>query len=122
MPLKNLFSIALLLLAAIGVNGCGEPYREEGKIYSEAGESAIKQFRSQSKSSNVLDVQLLWNDCGNEVTCLFLYNTKDQALFEAIAVNLIKAQAKIQKPGVKLTVYSSTHDEPKVLFREITIK
>jgi hypothetical protein len=63
-----------------------------------------------------------WNDCGKEFTCLFLYNTNDQKLVEAIVSALLAAQAEIKNPGIKLTVYSSSHSEPKVVFREVTIK
>ena len=122
MPLRTFPFLAVLLAITVGLGGCGEPYRAEAMTYVEAGENAIKRFRSQSKVSNSLDGQLLWNDCGAEVTCLFLYQTKDQALVEAVAVGLMNAHAKMQKPGVKLTVYSSARGEPKVLFREITIK
>ncbi|MBW7834797.1 MAG: hypothetical protein H3C29_16475 [Simplicispira suum] len=113
--------IAIIALASGLLYGCGEPYREEGHRYGSAAIKAIENYQPRSKTSQPLE-KPYWNDCGKEFTCLFLYNTKDQKLVEAIVSALLAAQAEIKKPGIKLTVYTSLHGEPKLVFREITIK
>jgi len=108
-------------LVVTSIYGCGEPFREEGHIYGNAARKAIEAYRVISGKAQASEGPF-WNDCGREVTCLFLYNTQDQGLVKAIVVSLLAAQAEINKPGIKLTVYSSSHNETKVVFREVTIK
>jgi len=121
-PMKfKLRIIAIVILSAGLLSGCGEPYREEGHRYGNAAIKAIKSYQARSKTSRAIE-KPYWNDCGKEFTCLFLYNTRDQELVEAIASALLAAQAEIKRPGIKLIVYTSAHGEPKVIFREITIK
>ncbi|MOA09528.1 hypothetical protein D3C78_1293650 [compost metagenome] len=112
---------AIIALASGFLSGRGEPYREEGHQYGSAAIKAIEKYQSHSKTSQSLE-KPYWNDCGKEFTCLFLYNTDDQKLVEEIVSALLSVQAEIKNPGIKLTVYTSSHGEPKVVFREITIK
>lgn len=119
--MKSMLRTLIIVIATLSFSGCGEPYREEGLIYAKAAMEAIENYQTQSEASPPIE-KPYWNDCGKEYTCLFLYNTKDQKLVEAIVVALMSANEKIQHPGLKLTVYSSAHSKPKVVFREITIK
>jgi hypothetical protein len=105
----------IVTLVTVLLCACGEPYRNEGRIYSDAAIKAIENYRAQSPTNQPIE-QPYWNDCGYEFTCLYLYNTKDQNLVQAITANLIAAKTEVKKPGIKLTVYSSSHGEPKVVF------
>jgi hypothetical protein len=115
--LNTIFTVALMT-AILG--GCGEPHREEGQLYTKAAKNGLRTFNA--KQSQASEAEIFWNDCGREVTCIFLYKGNNPVLIENVVVELVRAQVKIGSPGVKLAVYSNAHNEPKVLFREITIK
>ncbi|WP_339414293.1 hypothetical protein [Pseudomonas sp. EA_35y_Pfl2_R5] len=119
--MKSKLRTLIITITTLGLLGCGDPYREEGRIYAKAAIEAIENYQNNSEENPQIE-KPYWNDCGNEFTCLFLYNTKDQKLVEAIVTSLMSANEKIKHPGIKLTVYSTAHSEPKVIFREITIK
>jgi len=112
----------VLALAAALLSACAEPFREQGTQYTEAAVKALAPFRPTSSTSKLAFDGPYWNDCGQEVTCLFLYGTNDDRLVEAVVVSLLTTQSRIKKPGIKLTVYSSSHLQPKVVFREVTIQ
>jgi hypothetical protein len=117
----NVRTTLIITIVVALLFGCGEPFREEGQLYGKVANNAINEYRLKSGITAPIE-RPYWNDCGQEVTCLFLYNTKDQQLFETIVASLVTVQAKIKHPGIKLTVYSTSHDEPKVIFHEVTIK
>jgi len=109
--------IALLLLSTLLVASCGEPYRAEAQQYLQAVRSAIAL--SETKPSQG---RLFWNDCGKEVTCLYLYETSDDTTIENAVTALLRAKNSVGHPGVKLTVLSSAHGEARTVIREVTIK
>lgn len=113
--------IYVVALVSALLSACGEPFREEGKQYTDAAINALEPYRIPSEGRLPFDGPY-WNDCGRQVTCILLYGTTDEQLVKQVVLSLREAQARIKKPGVKLTVYSSMHGQSKVVFREVTIE
>lgn len=51
-----------------------------------------------------------------------LYETQDPALVEVIVAKFKELHLRLRKPNVTLTVYSSKHLEPKIMFCKVVIK
>ncbi len=105
-------ALALALLA-----GCAEPTRADGQLYIKAAAQAMQSYPARTMTE-----KLFQDDCSGDVTCLNIYHSQDAQLVEAVTVSLMRVQAKLVRPGVKLTVYASPHGQSKVVFREVTIK
>ena len=126
---KRVF-IALFIGMAVLLSGCGEPYRKEADMYVDAAKIALiaKGVCSNNADCNSKEI-LFWNDgeyfldiLPKDVTYVFLYNTHDPEVVNAVVAELKKVQEKISKPGVVLNVYKSKHLEQKVKFKRVIIQ
>jgi hypothetical protein len=115
---------------ALAVYGCGEPHRAEAQQYLAIAQEVLI---ANGVCSSAVDCQrkelLFWE--GGEVDLglvrwggayVNLYGTKDPALVEAIVAKFKEAHARRPTPQVTLTVYRSTHSQPKVRFRKVVLK
>jgi hypothetical protein len=118
---------AMLLIA---LTGCGEPHRVAAQQYLALAQEVLIAKGVCSSSSDCQRKELLFWE-GGEVNLglvrwggayVNLYATQDQALVDAIAERFKALHAQQPTPQVTLTVYSSTHSQPKVKFREVVLR
>jgi len=111
------------------LSGCGEQYRNESAIYVDAAKTALIAKgvclnEADCNSKEMLfwdDGEHLWDIFPKDVTYIFLYNTHDVEVVNAVVAELKKTQDKLLKPRVVLNVYKSKHQEKKVKFKKVII-
>lgn len=126
MPKRS--STALALLIAASLSGCGESYPEEARRYHAVAQEVLIAKGACAGPQDCQRKEILFWEGGNpwlpghNNAYVTLYETNDIALVEAIVARLKQAKAETSMPPVKLVVYSSTHRQSKVTFREVTIQ
>lgn len=126
------FRIALILtLITTTFSGCdSHAYWSEAMQYHSTAQETLISKGICSSDQDCQRRGMLYTE-GGEVSLGFvswggayinLYETQDPELVDAIALKFKELHSRLGKPDVMLTVYSSKHREPKVLFREVVIK
>ena len=122
--------VAAMSFTAAAISGCGEPYREEATRYHAVAQEVLVAKGVCSSAQECQRKQLLfWEGGGFSLgfvrwggAYVNLYETQDPVLVEAVVARLKEAHVRPSEPQVILTVYSSKHLQPKVMFREVVIK
>lgn len=124
---RTLFAAATL---AAAMAGCGEPHRAAAQHYLALAEGVLIAKGICSSPADCQKKELLFWE-GGEVNLgvvrwggayVNLYATQDPALVEAIISKFKEAHARQPEPQVTLTVFSSTHSQPKVQFRKVLLQ
>ena len=122
--------VAATGFAALVVSGCGEPYREEATRYHAVAQDILVAKGVCSSAEDCQMRQLLfWEGGGFSLgfirwggAYVNLYDTRDPVLVEAVVAKLGEAHVRASGPQIILSVYSSKHLQPKVMFRQVVIK
>jgi len=125
------FRVALILtLVTISFSGCdSHAYWSEAMQYHAIAQENLISKGICSSDQDCQQKALLYAE-GGEVSLglvswggayINLYETQDPELVDAIALKFKELHSRLGKPDVTLTVYSSKHLDPKVLFREVVI-
>lgn len=127
---KHLYVLAPLLIAA-GCTGCNShAYWAEATQYSAVARDALIEKGICASIQDCQKKGLIFAE-GGEVSFGFmswggahinLYETQNAALVQDLETKFKELHARLGKPAVTLTVYSSKHLEPKVKFHEVVIK
>jgi len=116
--------------AIAAISGCGELYRDEATRYHAIVQEVLVAKGVCSSAQDCQRKQLVfWEGGGLSLGFLRwggayinLYETQDPVLVEAIVAKLRETHVVGSEPRVLLTIYSSKHLQPKVVFRELVIK
>jgi hypothetical protein len=115
---------------AVAASGCGEPHRADAQKYLAIAQEVLIAKGVCSSAADCQRKELLFWE-GGEVDLglvrwggayVNLYATQDPALVEAVVAKFREVHAQRPTPQVTLTVYSSTHSQPKVQFRKVVLK
>ncbi len=121
------FAVAL---AALALAACGEPHRAAAQQYLALAEDSLIANGICSSTSDCQRKELLFWE-GGEVNLgvvhwggayVTLYATQDPMLVDAIVSKFLEVHRRQPEPQVTLTVFSSTHSQPKVQFRKVVLK
>lgn len=124
---KSPFAIAM---AAIALAACGEPHRVAAQQYLALAEGVLIANGVCASTSDCQKKELLFWE-GGELNLgvirwggayVNLYSTQDPALVDAIVSKFKETHTRQPEPQVTLTVFSSTHSQPKVQFRKVVLK
>lgn len=125
--INTLFAAATL---AVAIVGCGEPHRAAAQQYLALAQGVLIANGICSSAADCQRKELLFWE-GGEVNLgvvswggayVNLYATQNPVLVDAIVSKFKEAHARQPVPQVTLTVFSSTHSQPKVQFRKVVIK
>lgn len=125
--LKAPLAIAVL---AIGLVGCGEPHRAAAQQYLALAEGVLIANGICTSAADCHKKELLFWEGGEVKLGLVrwggayvnLYAIQDPVLVDAIISKFKEVHAQQPEPQVTLTVFSSTHSQPKVPFRKVVLK
>lgn len=121
--------VAAALLGGVLV-GCGEPHRAAAQHYRALAEDVLIANGVCSSSADCQKQELLFWE-GGEIDLgvvrwggayVNLYATQDPALVDAIVEKFRETHARQPMPQVTLTVFSSSHSQPRVQFRKVVFK
>ena len=124
---KTVFAAATLAVAMVG---CGEPHRAAAQQYLKLAEGVLIANAICSSAADCQKNELLFWE-GGEVSLgvvswggayVNLYATQNPVLVDAIVSKFKEAHARQPELQVTLTVFSSTHSQPKVQFRKVVLK
>jgi hypothetical protein len=119
-----------IAMTAIALAACGEPHRAAAQQYLALAEGVLIANGICASASDCQRKELLFWE-GGEVNLgvvrwggayVNLYATQDPALVDAIVSKFKEAHTRQPEPQVTLTVFSSTHSQPKVQFRKVVLK
>jgi len=126
MPKDYLSAIALIL--AVGLSGCGESYPTEARRYCDVVQDVLIAKKLCSNAQDCTRKQMVFWEGGNpwlpgyNMAFVSLYETQDAALVDMVVTRLKEAKSESGMPAVKLIVYSSSHSQSKVQFREVAVQ
>lgn len=127
---KQLCALTPFLFAAACAGCDSHAYWAEAMQYSAIAHDTLIENGTCTSIQDCQRRDLLFAE-GGEVNFGFvrwggayinLYETQDAALVQQLEAKFKELHARLGKPNVTLTVYSSKHLEPKVTFREVVIK
>lgn len=119
-----------IAITAVSLAACGEPHRAAAQQYLALAEGVLIANGICSSPSDCQRKELLFWE-GGEVNLglvrwggayVNLYATHDPVLVDAIVSKFKEAHTRQPQPQVTLTVFSSTHSQPKVQFRKVVLK
>lgn len=114
-------------LLALIVSGCGEAYPEQAQTYSGAAEAALIAQGSCADTADCSKKELIFVEGGNpwipglKKVYVNIYGIKDLSTIDAVARSITQLKSTTSGPPFLLTIYSSSHSEPKVKFKEVGI-
>lgn len=128
--MHSLRTFLVTVSLVLTIPGCGEPHRDAAQKYLALAQEVLIAKGVCSSSADCQRKELLFWE-GGEVNLgvvrwggayVNLYATQDSVLVGAIVEKFKELHAQQPTPQVTLTVFSSTHSQPKVQFHKLVLK